>query len=250
MHVISVATQNIWGFHGNWPSRREVLRDGLAGLDLVALQEAFGGQPPDLAGAGREIAHHDDKGVAILSRWPIAATHALESDTLVAEIDAPFGRLVFVNHAASYELARELEREREAVALARVVEELGGEHVVLAGDLNARPESASLRFLRGLQSVDGMSVCYLDAWEAVHGAAPGHTFTPENPTMPTGEGGKWRLDPGRRIDYVLVRCGSHGPTLEVRRCERLFDSAVAGVWASDHFGVVAEFGTNFRLEEA
>jgi hypothetical protein len=30
-------------------------------------------------------------------------------------------------------------------------------------------------------------------------------------------------------------------TLEVVSCERIFDEAVDGVWASDHFGVVADF---------
>jgi hypothetical protein len=38
----------------------------------------------------------------------------------------------------------------------------------------------------------------------------------------------------------MVRCADHGPTLEVSGCERVFDDAVDGVWASDHFGVVAD----------
>ena len=113
-------------------------------------------------------------------------------------------------------------------------------HVVLAGDLDAEPESASIRFLRGLQSLDGTSVCYRDAWDAAHPGEPGHTFTPENPNVPAGEKGSWVLEPGRRIDYVFVRCSDHGPTLDVRSCERLFDEPVEGVWGSDHFGITAE----------
>ena len=37
MHVIRVATQNIWRFHGDWPNRRTVLADGLRSLqpDLI-----------------------------------------------------------------------------------------------------------------------------------------------------------------------------------------------------------------------
>jgi endonuclease/exonuclease/phosphatase family metal-dependent hydrolase len=232
MDVIRVATQNIWGYHGDWPARRAVLRDGLEGFDLVALQEAFDDQPRELL-ADHQIAHRHEKGVAIGSRWPIARTHELESDTLVAEVDAPFGRLVFANHAASYELTAERAREREAVALARLIEALDPEHAIVAGDFNATPDSAGVRFLLGLQSLDGTSVAYRDAGDV------GHTFTPENPMMPTGEGGKWALDPGRRIDYLLVRCHEHGPTLDVRRRERLFDAPVGGVWASDHFGVGA-----------
>jgi endonuclease/exonuclease/phosphatase family metal-dependent hydrolase len=48
------------------------------------------------------------------------------------------------------------------------------------------------------------------------------------------------LELGRRIDYVLVRCGVHGPSLEVLDCRRIFDQDVNGIWASDHFGVVAD----------
>jgi hypothetical protein len=44
----------------------------------------------------------------------------------------------------------------------------------------------------------------------------------------------------RRIDYILVRCEAQGPTLRVDRCEQLFAEPVAGVWASDHLGVVAD----------
>jgi endonuclease/exonuclease/phosphatase family metal-dependent hydrolase len=54
----------------------------------------------------------------------------------------------------------------------------------------------------------------------------------------TAEDRDWEL--GRRIDHVLVRCSAHGPTLDIRACERLFDEPVDGMWASDHFGVVAD----------
>jgi endonuclease/exonuclease/phosphatase family metal-dependent hydrolase len=256
MHVIRVATQNIWRFHGDWPNRRTVLADGLHELqpDLVAFQESMlthdYDQARDLLGPDFQLAHLgrrglDGGGVTIASRWPIANVWELDFEALAADIEAPFGRVLFVNFCPRYELDNEVTREREAVAVARLVEELhDGRHVILAGDLNARPESAGLRFLRGLQSLDGMSVCYRDAWEAAHPGEPGHTFTPENPTMPAGEKGYWLLEPGRRIDYVLVRCSGHGPTLDIRSCERLFDRPVDGTWASDHFGVVAELATH------
>jgi hypothetical protein len=40
--------------------------------------------------------------------------------------------------------------------------------------------------------------------------------------------------------YASLRCDDHGPTLDVRDCGRLFDEPRDGVWASDHFGVVAD----------
>jgi endonuclease/exonuclease/phosphatase family metal-dependent hydrolase len=116
---------------------------------------------------------------------------------------------------------------------------LGGRdlHVVLAGDFDDTPDSASVRFWTGRQSMRRTSVAYRDAWAAVHPGEAGHTFTPANPLVRAGE---MALELGRRIDYVMVRCGVHGPTLEVTDCRLAFDTATDGVWPSDHFGVVAD----------
>ncbi|MDQ3151480.1 MAG: hypothetical protein M3R63_07110 [Actinomycetota bacterium] len=48
------------------------------------------------------------------------------------------------------------------------------------------------------------------------------------------------LERGHRIDYVMVRCGSHGPLLDVAGCRLVFDQPIDGLWASDHFGVLAD----------
>jgi endonuclease/exonuclease/phosphatase family metal-dependent hydrolase len=162
----------------------------------------------------------------------------------VAEILAPdpLGRtLLFAHHNASWQLGFERERELQAAAAARLIEglvdEWEGSHVVLAGDFNAAPDSAGVRFWTGRQSLGGTSVCYRDVWESTHPGEDGHTFSPRNPLV---GGGEWASEPGRRIDYVMVRCGDYGPTLEVVSCERIFDEPVGGVWASDHFGLCAD----------
>jgi endonuclease/exonuclease/phosphatase family metal-dependent hydrolase len=160
----------------------------------------------------------------------------------------PLGPLLFVDNNPNYQLDFELERELQAVAAARFIEELVGErrlHVVVAGDFDGSPETASLRFWCGLQSLGGMSVCYRDAWESTHPGEPGHTFSPRNPLVPSSHhpllvDGETPLELGRRIDHIMVRCGHHGPTLDVAACALLFDEEVDGVWASDHFGVMAD----------
>jgi hypothetical protein len=48
------------------------------------------------------------------------------------------------------------------------------------------------------------------------------------------------LEPGRRIDHIHVRWDRHGPRLRIASCERDFDEPSDGIWASDHFGVLAE----------
>ena len=110
-------------------------------------------------------------------------------------------------------------------------------HVILAGDFDATPDSSSIRFWTGRQALEGTSVAYQDAWEAVHPGDAGHTFSPRNPLVRAGE---MPLEPGRRIDYIMVRCQAHGPTLQVADCTLAFDQPVDGVWATDHFGLVAD----------
>ncbi len=155
--------------------------------------------------------------------------------------------MLFVNHFPQWQLDFEHERELQAVATARFLEERIGathEQVVMVGDLDADPRAASVRFWSGRQSLGGLSVCYRDAWESAHPEEPGHTFTPHNPLVRDGvvkDERPFRDWPFRRIDYVFVRFGSHGGrAFDVTGCTRIFDAPVNGVWASDHFGLVAD----------
>lgn len=256
-----VLTLNLWGRHGSWSRRRRALVGRLSELrpDLVAFQESVVtsryDQVIDLLGNQYYVSHHPERepqgeGISIASRWPLGAVHRVNhhvsartangaGGTLVAEVftPGPVGPLLFVNHFPSWQLSFEFERERQAVATAQLLEDLAEpeSHVVVAGDLDAPPDAASLRFWTGRQSLGGMSVCYRDAWDSSHPEDAGHTFTPINPLMADAD---W---PFRRVDYVLVRCGNHGgPTLNIKTCVRVFDEPLDGVWASDHFGVMAE----------
>ena len=250
--------------HGDWDRRRLAIQAGIARLrpDLIALQETVQGadydQVPDVLGSDYHVVHHsrrssDGVGAAFASRWPVGAVREVDlrvtdrvdlpwSAAVVGEIEAPppIGPLLFVHHKPTWQVGYALERELQAVACARFVEDhiaARPMHVVLAGDFDDTPAAASVRFWTGEQSLHGASVAYRDAWAAIHPHDPGHTFTPSNPLERAGE---MSLELGRRIDYVMVRCGVHGPTLEVVDCRLAFDEPVGGVWASDHFGVVAD----------
>jgi endonuclease/exonuclease/phosphatase family metal-dependent hydrolase len=260
---LRIATLNLWMRSGDWAARSAALRAGLGELrpDVIGFQEVLKDAEHDTAsailGPEYEVRHQatgllgDGNCAAIASRRPITGWHEVglqltpraadfPAITLIAEIDGP-EPLLFVNHLPSWKPQLELERELQTVAAVRRVEELvaGRDlHVVLAGDLDATPDAASIRFLRGLQSLDGTSAHYHDAWERAHPGEPGHTFTTRNPLMT--EESDVRVETSRRIDYIFVRCDERGPTLDVRRCERIFDQPVDGVWASDHFGLVAD----------
>jgi endonuclease/exonuclease/phosphatase family metal-dependent hydrolase len=248
-----------------------VLADGLRALkpDVVAFQEAVKtddyDQVLDLLGPELRVSHQparepDGSGISIASRWPLGAVHEVQlpsargaedlpsaAYTVEVSAPAPVGTVLAVSYPSVWQLDDELTRERQAVVAARFVEELVGArpmHALLLSDLDATPDAASIRFWTGRQSLDGTSVCYRDAWESTHPDDGGHTFSPVNPLATTGDGGDWALELGRRIDYVLVRCGHYGPTLDVRACERIFDSPVDGVFGTDHFGVLAELCTH------
>jgi endonuclease/exonuclease/phosphatase family metal-dependent hydrolase len=246
--------------HADGPARRAVARRVLSALrpDVVALREvtptADLDEVADFLGPGYAVVDHlgavDGVGACLASRRPVSEARVLRlptadglpwAATVVVEVEFPDGPLLVALHKASWQRDREHEREVHAVAAARFVEDVAAGlpdlPVVLLGDLDAGPDSASIRFLTGRRSPDGTSVRYEDAWEAVHPDETGHTFSPRNPLVRAGE---MPLERGRRIDHVLVGSGAHGPLLDVADCRLLFDEAIHGVWASDHFGVLAE----------
>jgi endonuclease/exonuclease/phosphatase family metal-dependent hydrolase len=261
--TVRVLTFNILSAdRANWERRRQAMRSELQAIraDIVALQETTPGQArhqaTDLLGPGYHVVEHpsrseDTVGATLASRWPFTAVREVDlrvaprvpsaSAVLAAvELPTPFGLTVFVHHGAAYQFGYARERELQAVACARVVEEhMAGrnDHGVLLGDFNDTPDSSSVRFWTGRQSLEGLSVAYQDAWEARHGTEPGHTFSPDNPLVRAGE---MPLEAGRRIDYIMIRKSTHGPTLRIADCRRVLDRPVAEVWASDHFGVMAD----------
>jgi endonuclease/exonuclease/phosphatase family metal-dependent hydrolase len=266
MQSLTVVTFNLLSpEHADWARRRVLIRDELRRLepDLVALQECVltptDDHVADLLGDGYSVVHHsarsaDGVGAALASRWPVTShrevdLHVTERVTLPwaaavlvdVALPHPFGPTLVVHHKPTYEIGFGQERERQAVHTARAVEELlrgsAGRHVIVLGDFDDTPDSASLRYWTGRQSLEGTSVAYRDAWEAVHGDGSGHTFAADNPLTRAGE---MALELGRRIDYVLIRCGIHGPTLDVLDCRLIMNTPIDGVRPSDHYGVLAE----------
>jgi endonuclease/exonuclease/phosphatase family metal-dependent hydrolase len=260
-------TLNLWAQHGDWPTRRGTLHVGLRQLrpDVLMLQEAVVDdaydQAVDLLGDGYHIVHQTvglvgdgrHHGASVASRWPIGQVYEVDlhltprtgdysCGTVVAEVlaPAPLGRLLVASHGPSWPWWSELERELQAVAVVRRIEDLVAEdwaHVVVGGDFNAEPAASSVRFWTGRKSLDDTSTAYRDCWESVRGNDPGWTIDPDNPLTHHEERD---VNRGRRIDYLLVRCGDHGPTLAITDCHLALNQPVAGAMASDHYGVVAD----------
>ncbi|GAB2612766.1 hypothetical protein GCM10027067_25450 [Pseudactinotalea suaedae] len=265
MHMSSVAaglrclTLNVLGpANPDWERRSRLIGAELRAqqADVVALQEVPTDERLDeLLGPGYHVTpfsqtSEDGTGGVLATR----AEHRVLEEigqgtpengqdlpwyaTLVVELESSVGSLVVAHHKPSWPFPLEVEREQQALRAASAVERWAGDRpAVVLGDFDATPDSASMQLWRGRRSLEDVSVCYQDAWETVRGDEPGLTFTSENPLVRAGE---VATAISRRIDYVLVRAGRHGPMLQVVDCRRLLDHPVEGVWASDHFGVVAD----------
>ena len=260
---LRVMTMNAYGpANPEWERRHRLLGDTIRDLDpdIVALQEV----PVDREGALARIlgrGYHltpfskPDAGVGgtVATRWPHRFVTEIDLHVterarqtlawcaaVLIEVDTPVGTVVVVHHKPSWPFPFEHEREQQAVLVARAIETHIGSrdvHAVVLGDFDATPDSASMSFWRGRRPVDGLSVCYQDAWEYAHPGDPGYTFEATNPLVRNGE---VATAVTRKIDHILVRSVLHGPTLQVARCQRVLDRPIDGVWASDHFGVLAD----------
>lgn len=241
----------------DWDRRRTVIRGALhrLGADVVALQEVRPDDVEDLIGSGYCVApftavSENGVGAVLATRAPHRVLEEIDQRTaehgadlpwcatLIVELETAVGRLVVAHHKPNWPFPLEVEREQQAHRAALAVERhAGAGPAVVLGDFDATPDAASVLFWRGRRSLDGVSVCYQDAWETVRPTEPGLTFSAENPLVTAGE---VATAVSRRIDYILVRAGRHGALLQVLRCDRILDEPVGGVWASDHYGVVAD----------
>lgn len=261
MTRLRVLTLNIWNRQSPWESRLALIRSGIKDLepDLIGLQEVIshdgGSQADEIAeGLGYTTAfgraHDYGAGVlfgnAVLSRWPIERVEVMPlpnggteeaRSLLLTEVTSPYGKIPFFVTHLNWKFHEGVVREEQVVAVADHIKRetpMDGLPPILVGDMNAQPEAAEIRFLKGLQSLGGRSFYMADCFEYA-GVGAGITFdATRNPFAAATH------EYPRRIDYVFVR----GPDKRVRgkplAASVVFDEVVDGVAASDHYGVVAE----------
>lgn len=239
--------------------------------DLVAMQEVLSDGahqqvPPLFDGTGLQVTHQREVtatrlpfadsygGSVIASRFPHRIVEVLDQRqsgamdvpwcTLASAVALPgVGDILFIATTGAWRSAAEAARERQMLALT----ELDARHrtelpSIIAGDFNASPDAASIRFMRGMQSLDGRSVHYSDVWD-VAGEGDGDTWAERNPNA------RREIDRiigqpnhARRLDYIFVGGWDAHPkaTARILSARLVFDQPVDGVWLSDHFGVLAE----------
>lgn len=262
MRPVRVVTLNLWNDRPDVTARLRVAIDGLRGLspDLVTLQEVVeGGSLGNQAGLiARELglewcfdsvdARRDGGplGNAVLSRFPIRmnASVALPSApedprrALLCHVETPMGLLPIVSCHLSWEMWLSPRREAQVVALDDFVKSHPADlPPIVAGDFNASPDTAAIRFLTGRTSLAGRGTYYRDAWLRRHPHADGYTWSDKNPYAV-----RW-IERNRRIDYIFIgpiHPTGWGAVLDARVVLDL--PGPDGVFASDHFAVYAELG--------
>ena len=164
---VRVATVNLFARHGDWPRRRHALQHALRALDadVLALQEAVvdseGDTAEQLLGDGYDIVHQRQglvgdgahRGASVASRWPVRAVHEVDlhltdrthdysCGTVLVEVDSPVGPLLVGSHGSSWAWWAERERELQAVAVVRAVEDRVGDGRVRHVSLTDRGRAA------------------------------------------------------------------------------------------------------------
>ncbi len=264
---LTVLTLNVWHDSGPWPTRRARIREWIERLDpdLIGFQEVLRGEGLDqLAELVDGLDRHCDYvaaqpswrgeplafGNAVASRWPIAERETLalpESGdgerraALSVTVDAPVGPVSFTCTHLNWKFHHGPVRERQVHALAELVlrrRPREGFPPILAGDMNAEPDSDEMRFLAGLHSIDGAGVYLHDAWRVAGPPGdPGFTWSNRNPHA------RANLEPDRRIDYVFSGYPRRDGVGLLEECRVVCNDEKDGVWPSDHFGVFAGLRT-------
>ncbi|MGI5864851.1 MAG: endonuclease/exonuclease/phosphatase family protein [Myxococcales bacterium] len=258
MDSLRVVTLNIWNDRERPARRLELIAEGLFALelDLIGLQEVREGKqlaqatmlarrlgmdfvfdPVDTHSAGGPV------GNAILSRFPIEKVerYALPSPphdprrAVQAVVRTPAGEVQFTCCHLSWEPHMAPMRERQVLALDEITHAPPEIHAILVGDFNASPDAKAIRFLTGLDSLEGRGTFFRDTFARRHRHEDGFTWSSRNPFAV-----RW-IEQDRRIDYVFVR---GAPTAQgeriVEEARVVLDQPGAdGCWPSDHFGVFA-----------
>ena len=268
--TLRIATWNIDAREAERSSRLKTIVESLKPFDLDALclQECWEGASEEIAyalgmntGSYYEAPSGAKYGNAVLSRYPLVNSIPIEHavlprmgekpnpSTLVAlTIESPSGRLWRIGSThlcwGGFGEGVRLGQVQEIERLAKQAEKHSPQELVqvLTGDFNAQPQSATLRYITGLDpDKDGESTLWVDAW-ATRETAPGYTSTNDNPMTAWIAKSQGILNPeflpNRRIDYILTRgfaYGRAGSPISVK----LLDRPHNGEYGSDHYGVVA-----------
>jgi len=245
---VKVLTLNTWGESGPWQERWEVACHGIDHYkpDILGFQEVFGlswaEKIKKKTGFPHMVFPPERSGLMLLSRYAISRWECLTMKTksptedylryvLFAELEMGQDQLAVFNTHLSWKLDEGNAREKQVEELVDFVDEKAGTRESLAmGDFNASSETPEIKKMM----VQGK---FTDTYAVRHRKERGLTWDNNNPYVKKAS----VYLPDRRIDYIFIR--NHSRILRgLKSVEVVFtDPDSRGIFASDHFGVLASF---------
>lgn len=244
---MKILTLNTWQERGPWQSRWEMILEGVRQIkpDILAFQELFNEswalEVRKAAGYTSMVFPEYYSGLVLYTHLPVSrhGEGALTPSPLEeygryflwAEFEAAGEKILFFNTHLSWKPEDAASRKRQAGELLKMIRDTAKEtQTVLAGDLNAPPHAEEVRWL--IQ--EGK---FTDVFHLLNPNEKGFTWDNRNPYA----AGAAHDLPDRRIDQILVR-GQGKCLARPYSCKLVYtEPRQDGVWASDHFGVLAEF---------
>lgn len=244
---MKVLTLNTWHKSGPWQERWRVILEGVRQLqpDVIAFQEVFDvawrDTIADRAGFRyRALPGSTASGLVLLSRLPILSSELYTLSTrspledcnryiLWAEVAWQGAALHLFDTHLSWHPQDQATRKAQVGELGRRMSEKGAADKLLMGDLNATPESEEIGRLL-------YETRLTDTFAAMNPSQAGTTWDRRN--LFTSE--QKPATPDRRIDYIFA--AGNRLVRALSSCRVVFDApGPNGVFASDHYGVLAEF---------
>lgn len=243
-----VLTLNTWQERGPWRDRWDLIFKGLRAYDadIVGLQEVFN---MDWAQTVRERSGYpylavsgEHSGLIFLSKFKPVAQACLVMKTKSPTEDyqryafyvrvAHGGKeLALFNTHLSWRADEDAIRMKQTLELeAFVAEKAGALPSAIMGDFNGAADTPAVAHLREVRK-------WVDTFEDQNPGVPGLTWDYRNPYA---EAERAKMAE-RRIDFIFTR-EAIGPFEKIRSSRVVFNQpSAAGVWPSDHFGVLTEF---------
>jgi endonuclease/exonuclease/phosphatase family metal-dependent hydrolase len=243
-----ILTLNTWHNNGPWLQRREALIEGIVeyAADILLLQELFDADWSNELQARLGYPHLVStecmhSGLVLLSKLPprgneiyrMKAKSPFETYwryALWTELGCGGHRLSVFNTHLSWELQDDATRQAQVRELWSFIETHRSESgfAIVGGDFNCTSDSPAMSWFLAHSG-------FMDTYKTLHPGAAGFTWSDRNLFAQNHR----PVLPNRRIDYLLAGTGFAKNRL--RRCEVVFDLPRSlGVFASDHFGVLAE----------
>ncbi len=242
-----IATLNTWNEQGPWKDRWELTLDELEPIkpDIVGFQEFI--TPyliPDITERlNLPYWYYPDRssGLIIFSRYALGQgvnrPYATQSPTenyrrqaLLVPVRVGLSDLWFVNTHLSWRPEEAAVRRGQIEELLQWIAEIArGLPVIAVGDFNAHDTADEMKLLK--------EAGFIDVYDLLHPDDAGLTWDNRNVFTASHQ------MPDRRLDYIFARHIDPFPGNPIS-C-RLFGIAAnkAGIFASDHAGVFAEFGS-------